>query len=84
MASKIGEEISKNIEQNASKWSELIKEFVDKLTGKDMTVTYKFDDLEIDIPRASAGGQEIGSAKWKINGKFILSTELHDKSNIME
>jgi hypothetical protein len=55
------EEISKNIGQNASKWSELTNEFVHKLTGKDMTVTYKFDDLEIDIPRASAGGQEIGS-----------------------
>jgi len=54
-------EASKNIEQNASKWSELTNEFVHKLTGKDMTVTYKFDDLEIDIPRASAGGQEIGS-----------------------
>ena len=31
MASKAGEEVSKNVEQNASKWSELIKEFVNKL-----------------------------------------------------
>ena len=38
MASKAGEAISKNIEENASKWSELIKELVDKLTGKDMAV----------------------------------------------
>ena len=84
MASKAGEEVSKNVEQNASKWSELIKEFVDKLTGKDVTVTYEFDNLEIDMPSASAGGQEIGSAKWKINGKFVISTELHDKSKTME
>ena len=81
MASKAGEEVSKNIEQNASKWSELIKELIDKLTGKDMAVTYEFSNLEIDMPRASGpGGKEIGSAKWKINGKFVISTELHDKS----
>ena len=77
MASKAGEEVSKNIEQNVSKWSDLIKELVDKLTGKDMAVTYEFKNLEIDMPRASGpGGKEIGSAKWKINGKFVISTEL--------
>ena len=77
MTSKAGEEVSKNIEQNVSKWSDLIKELVDKLTGKDMAVTYEFKNLEIDMPRASGpGGKEIGSAKWKINGKFVISTEL--------
>ena len=81
MASKAGEKVSKNVEQNASEWSELIKELIDKLTGKDMAVTYEFSNLEIDMPRASGpGGKEIGSAKWKINGKFVISTELRDKS----
>jgi hypothetical protein len=85
MASKAGEEVSKNIEQNASKWTELIKELVDKLTGKDMAVTYQFIDLEIDMPKASGpGGQDLGSAKWKINGKFVISTKLDDKSKTME
>jgi hypothetical protein len=66
MASKAGEEVSKNVEQNASKWTELIKELVDKLTGKDMAVTYEFLNLEIDMPKASGpGGEELGSAKWK-------------------
>ena len=46
-----------------------------------MAVTYEFSNLEIDMPRASGpGGKEIGSAKWKIDGKFVISTELHDKS----
>ena len=85
MASKAGEEIGKNIEENASVWSELIKELIDKLTGKDMAVTYEFKNLEIDKPRASGpGGREIGSAKWEINGKFVISTELHDKSKTTE
>jgi protein subunit release factor B len=40
----------------------------------------EFNDLEIDMPRASGpGGKEIGSAKWKINRKFVISAELHDK-----
>jgi hypothetical protein len=46
VASKAGDEVVKNIEQNTSKWSELIKELVDKLTGKDMAVTYELKNLE--------------------------------------
>jgi hypothetical protein len=85
IASKAGEEVSKNIEHNASKWTEVIKELVDKLTGKDMAVTYQFINLEIDMPKASGpGGQDLGSAKWKINGKFVISTKLDDKSKTME
>jgi hypothetical protein len=46
-----------------------------------MVVTYDFDNLEIDIPRATGpGGKEIVSAKWKINGKFVISTQVLDKS----
>jgi protein subunit release factor B len=57
----------------------------DKITGKDMAVTYEFNNLEIDMPRSSGpGGKEIGSAKWKINGKFVITTELHDKSKTTE
>jgi hypothetical protein len=63
----------------------VIKELVDKLTGKDMAVTYQFINLEIDMPKASGpGGQDLGSAKWKINGKFVISTKLDDKSKTME
>jgi len=85
MASKAGDEVSKNIEQNASKWSEMIEELLDKMTDKDMAVTYQFKKLEIDMPRASGpDGKVIGSAKWKINGKFVILTELHDKSKTLE
>jgi hypothetical protein len=75
----------KDEEQNGSNWSEVLKDIVDKLTGKDMEVTYDFDDLEIDIPKAiGPEGKELGSAKWKINGKFIISTQLHDTSELRE
>ena len=80
-ASKKADEIGKDVEQNASNWSEIVKDLVDKLTGKDMVVTYDFDNLEFDIPKATGpGGQEIGSAKWKINGRFVMSTQVQDKS----
>jgi len=75
----------KNAEHNVSTWSEIVRDIVDKLTGKDMEVTYDFENLQIDMPKATGPeGKEIGSAKWKINGKFIISTQLHDKSKTME
>ena len=73
------------IEQNASHWSDILKEVVDKLTGKNMDVTYNFENFEIDVPKATGpDGRNLGSAKWKINGKFIFSTQLLDKSNSTE
>jgi hypothetical protein len=72
------------IEQNASHWSDILKEVVDKLTGKNMDVIYNFENFEIDVPKATGpDGRNLGSAKWKINGKFIFSTQLLDKSNSM-
>ena len=73
------------IEQNASHWFDILKEVVDKLTGKNMDVTYNFENFEIDVPKATGpDGRNLGSAKWKINGKFIFSTQLLDKSNSIE
>ena len=85
-ASKVmNEGKDKNAERNISNWSDVVGDIVDKLTGKDMEVTYDFDNLEVDIPKATGPeGKELGSAKWKINGKFIISTQLHDKSNTMQ
>jgi hypothetical protein len=75
----------KNDDRSISNWSDVVRDIVDKLTGKDMEVTYDFDNLEIDMPKATGPeGKEIGSAKWKINGKFIISTQLQDKTKTME
>ena len=75
----------KNDDHSISNWSDIVKDIVDKLTGKDMEVTYDFENLEIDIPKATGPeGKELGSAKWKINGKFIISTQLHDTTKTTE
>jgi len=63
-------------------YRKIIKQVVDKLTGKNMEVTYDFQNLEVDVPRVEGPeGKELGSAKWKINGKFILSTQLLQTSD---
>jgi hypothetical protein len=80
--SVITKQTGDKIEQNPSQWSGVLKEVIDKLTDKNMDVTYNFDNFEIDVPKATGpDGRNLGSAKWKINGKFIFSTQLLDKSN---
>jgi hypothetical protein len=70
---------SKDSKENSSNWTELVSQLVEKLTGKDMAITYEFDNLVIDVPKATGpGGKEIGSAKWKIDGKFVISSQLSD------
>lgn len=84
-ASKGVNEDGDKSDSNISNWSDIVRDIVDKLTGKDMEVTYDFDNLEVDIPKATGPeGKELGSAKWKINGKFIISTQLHDSTKTME
>ena len=74
--------VGEKVEENASQWTNILKEVVDKLTGKNMQVIYDFQDFEVDVPKATGPeGKELGSAKWKINGKFTLSTELREESN---
>ena len=84
-ASNKMEELGKDAKQNASDWTELVSQLMEKLTGKDMAITYEFENLEIDVPKATGpGGKELGSAKWKIDGKFVISSQLRDsKANEM-
>jgi hypothetical protein len=65
-------------QQSSGQWSEMIGQVIEKLTGKNMTTTLSFEDLEVDIPRAQGpGGRDLGSAKWTINGKVVWTTEAH-------
>jgi hypothetical protein len=81
-ASNIVDEAGQKVQEGASQLPEIIKQVVDKLTGKNMEVTYDFQNLEVDVPRVEGPeGKELGSVKWKINGKFILSTQLLQTSD---
>src|SRR6476661_6583830 len=63
------------LQQKASQFSEIATKLIDKLLDKDVSVTYTFDQLEIDIPSARGpGGKELGGAKWVIDGEINIST----------
>ena len=80
-SSNIVEEASKKVQEGATLLPEIIKQVVDKFTGKNMEVTYDFQNLEVDVPRVTGPeGKELASAKWKINGKFVMSTQLMESS----
>jgi hypothetical protein len=84
-ASKAANELGKKVDENKSNLTNLVSQLVDKLTGKDLAITYEFDNLQIDMPKATGpDGKELGSAKWKISGKIVISSELHDKDKSLE
>jgi hypothetical protein len=65
----------------STQWVDLISTLFDRLTGKEAVITYEFDNLIVDIPKAAGpGGKELGSAKWTINGKLIIKAEAHSQS----
>jgi hypothetical protein len=71
-----------NTDQKSTQWVDLIGALFDRLTGKEAVITYEFDNLVIDIPRAAGpGGKELGSAKWTINGRLLIKAEAHSQNN---
>jgi hypothetical protein len=66
----------------SSHWTEVVGQLMEKLTGKNMSVTYEFDDLTIDVPSARGpGGRNLGGVQWKINGKVTIITETYQKGS---
>ena len=69
------------MQQTSSQWAEVISQLFDRLTGKGATVTYNFENLVVDLPRAQGpGGRDMGSAKWVVNGKIMITGEAHQTS----
>ena len=68
--------------ENVSQWAELLTQLVNKITGKDVSIIYRFDNLQINVPKATGPkGQELGSAKWNINGKVVIHSQLENKGS---
>ena len=66
----------------SSHWTEVVGQLMEKLTGKNMSMNYEFDDLTIDIPSARGpGGRDLGGVQWKINGKVTVTTETYQKGS---
>jgi hypothetical protein len=70
-------------QQSPSQWSQMIGQVLESVTGKNMSTTINFQNLEIDIPKAQGpNGRNLGSAKWTVNGKIVWTTELHKTEEI--
>jgi len=66
--------------QSPNKWSEIVGHVIDRLMGKSMSATYEFQQLTIDMPKAEGpDGKHIGSVKWTINGKIVITTQAYEK-----
>jgi hypothetical protein len=71
----------KKRQETSSQWAGTAGQLVDSFVNKKMSLAYDFDNLTIDIPNAHGpGGDYVGSAKWIINGKIVITTETYDKS----
>jgi hypothetical protein len=70
--------------QSSNKWSEIVGQIIDRLMGKNMSATYDFQQLTIDMPKAEGpDGKHIGSVKWTVNGRIVITTEAHEKDSSM-
>jgi hypothetical protein len=77
------EQQQQGTQQLASQWSQIVGQALESVTGRNMSTTINFQNLEIDIPRAQGpSGRDLGSAKWTVNGKVVWTTELHKTGGV--
>jgi hypothetical protein len=75
ISQKLEKDDGSNKEQKSSHWSELVSKVIEKVIDKDVSVSYTFNHLEIDVPSAHGpGGRDLGGAKWVVDGKITIST----------
>ncbi len=65
------------MDQNATTFTDLGREMWSYLTGKEAVINYKFDDMNIDVPSATAA--DAPAARWRINGTLSISTSDRDQ-----
>lgn len=63
----------------SSQLTQVIGQLVGKLVGRNTSLTYSFENLEIDVPKAQGlDGRKLDGAKWTINGKIAVTIEMHN------
>ena len=71
----------KTTQRSPDRWTEIIEQLIDRLIGKTMSMTYDFQRLTIDIPKAEGpDGEHFGSVQWTVNGKIVITSEVHGKN----
>jgi len=65
--------------ESTNKWAEIAGQLIDRIVGKNMSMTYDFQHLAIDMPKAEGPGGYMGSVQWTINGKITITCEAYEK-----
>ncbi len=69
-------------QETSNQLAEIDGQIIDKSIGKNMSMTYDFQKLTIDIPKDEGpGGKHMGSVQSRVNGKIIITSEAYDKNN---
>ena len=72
---------SNSSNERSPDWSDLIARTIERLTGKDLQISYIFDNLELEVPKTiDTIEKNMGSAKWKVNGMLTISTALNNNT----
>jgi hypothetical protein len=65
--------------ESTNKWAKIAGQLIDRVVGKNMSMTYDFQHLTIDMPKAEGpSGMHMGSVQWTINGKITITFEAYE------
>ncbi len=59
-------------ESTETTWPDLAEGLYERLTGRGTAITYTFDDMSIDVPRATGAGAD--RAHWTLSGALTITT----------
>jgi len=54
-------------------WPDLAIGLYDRLTGRGAAITYRFDDMRIEVPQAL--GDDAPRATWRLHGSLVITTD---------
>lgn len=78
MTDKLGKITHQITEQGAP----IIEQILNKLTGKGASITYAFEDLRVEMPKAEGpDGKQMAKGNLRVNGSITISAVLHKKSS---
>jgi hypothetical protein len=63
--------------ESTNKWAEIAGQLIDRILGKNMSMTYPTSHNRYAKSRRTWG--HIGSIQWTINGKITITCEAYEK-----
>ena len=54
-------------------WPELAESLYERLTGRGSEISYRFDQMQIEVPRDTSSGSP--RAVWRLDGTLHVSTK---------